>query len=97
MADKIEIIEALNAFLEENGALMSYKSQLDDMEYDNGNDFYAFISALCENHEVGEAINYAFTWDHTQEGHQFWSPLSDKWRDLVYDGEIPKKKYNSIW
>lgn len=45
--------------------------------------------------EIGELINYAFTWANTDQGHNFWQHLScewkRKWRTLLIQENIDKK------
>ena len=36
--------------------------------------------------EVDEMINRAFCWMDTDEGHEFWSALDDKWRRVLCKG-----------
>ena len=52
---------------------------------------------LYENKSF-EAINYAFCWRYTEEGHEFWEGKNEKWkRKVIALEEYQKcKKYSTM-
>ena len=41
---------------------------------------FRFKAMFCEEVKCGRAISYAFCWDDTRQGSDFWLKLDKKWK-----------------
>lgn len=76
-----EIFDFLK-FLKENKAIKAYRNGLLTNLYGINLNFYTKPTLCIEplkNFAPSAAINTAFTWSKTKEGHTFWSELNKKW------------------
>ena len=72
-------------FLKEEGAYQLYIDNLYKSHPTTDLDFWKFglKNIFNEKEKCAEAINYAFFWIYTKQGHYFWMKLDDKWKDKL--------------
>ena len=70
-------------FLKEEGVYQLYIDNLYKNHPTTDLDFWNFgLNAIfIEKEKCAEAINSAFCWSDTIQGHDFWSKLNNKWKD----------------
>ena len=70
-------------FLKEEGAYQLYIDNLYKSHPTTDLDFWKFglKKIFNEKEKCAEAIFYAFCWRRTKQGHEYWSKLSNKWKD----------------
>lgn len=71
-------------FLKEKGVLVEYL--INNSQQKNSYDSARNITRICKKSPT-EAINFAFIWGETTEGHYFWNNLDKEWRDKVENDE----------
>ena len=90
------IIKEFIKFLSKNNVLKSYLTNISLQSYyrlessEKANIFstlsirngaFFYMNEFQRNkYKGGELINYAFNWSRTDEGHDFWSDINNKWR-----------------
>lgn len=84
-------------FLKEMNSYDKFETNLENnitkphKEYDLITFPYFEINSLCKYLCVPNYIMYAFSWENTDEGYQFWEKLNDKWHSR-YNGMIKQIK-----
>lgn len=75
----------LKKFLEENNALGKFIKNITEkkLEYFDKNQAIEYIKIYTTDSNPG-AINCAFTWSDTTEGHSYWNNLDNKLRNKFY-------------
>ena len=68
-------------FLKENNLYLKYKINFNKSKRRTLCREDTFESLINEEYE--EAINYAFTWAKTPQGHRFWSDLNQQWKNYI--------------
>jgi len=76
------------AFLEEEGIREAFERNLADPEvnaaYEEASDLSKFSEALYESEfPVEDAISLAFIWNNSEQGHEFWKNLSERWKERL--------------
>lgn len=60
---------SLAAFLSENNITYAFIANCID---------YKHLNLMINEYKISDAINFAFTWSFTTEGHDFWEKIYNK-------------------
>lgn len=47
------------------------------------NDFITFLIRIIHSYNGYNLFKYAFIWDFTTEGHEYWCNLNDEWNKIL--------------
>lgn len=97
-------IKTFSKFLIDNDALHAYETNILNGDICNGgcctihHETYNLSSFLryikCRKESV---IDMTLSWNHTPEGHSYWSRLNSAWASECIELRRKPKKYKSIW
>ncbi len=84
------------AFLEEEGVREAFEGNLRDpevnMAYDEFSGLGEFMEALYESEfSLEDALMIAFVWKNTEQGHEFWKSLSERWEERLLKAQEEKE------
>ena len=81
-------------FLKEKGVFQLYIDNINEQHPVGDSIFWEEMwknEVLSEENKCVEGIDYAFGWDDTKQGHDFWSKIDDEWKDKCH------YYYSDIW
>lgn len=71
------------AFLKENGIYEKWIYNMKDQHSTTNNTWWDYFEDRIYEIKSYEAINHAFTWNKTKDGHNYWRSFDLKWKSIV--------------